>query len=217
MKGFSIVHKETKKVWKTPKQKHVWGSAGAAKNAWNYAHGSKESLLKDGVPVVETVNKFGRKEINYLFSEQDVYEIVELRQQIDEISVDRQKELEALVARYNKQVRENFYVQTEEGLIPRFEYYGTVRKVAQAACNFNGYIVTGTRHFCPLMNLQIDSVGREELYKFAGGREHVEQGFTDQWGVFLNRQDAYRVALAAGQIDLERHPDGERLFSESYI
>lgn len=35
----------------------------------------------------------------------------------------------------------------------RAEYYGVQLRIAQAAYDFNGYIVTGTRHGCPIMQL----------------------------------------------------------------
>lgn len=99
---------------------------------------------------------------------------------------------------------------------PRWKHYGVTRKVAQAACNYGGYIVTGTRHYCPIMNLQIDAIGHPVLINFAGGLANVVQGFTDQYGVFMTRQEAYIVAKEAGQL-LPRHEFGNTLFSESYI
>jgi hypothetical protein len=45
--------------------------------------------------------------------------------------------------------------------------------------------------------------------------ESAEQGFIDQWGKFMGREEAFDVATAAGQI---RHksgnPDSKELFSE---
>lgn len=55
---------------------------------------------------------------------------------------------------------------------------------------------------------------QEEAYK----AHFQEQGFIDQWGIFLNRQEAWKVAKAAGQI-LYRcggdDSDGGTLYSEN--
>lgn len=44
------------------------------------------------------------------------------------------------------------------------------------------------------------------------------QGFVDEAGRFLNRREAYELAVSTGQIDRSRHPpnsyDGDELFSE---
>lgn len=114
-----------------------------------------------------------------------------------------------------KQYQEAISMHFEDG-IPRWERYNVTRKIAQAACNYGGYIVTGTRHYCPIMHMQIDAIGRDALIEYAGGIDKVVQGFTDQYGIFLTRQEAYVVARDAGQL-LPRHDYGETLFSESYI
>lgn len=97
----------------------------------------------------------------------------------------------------------------------RAEYYGVQLRIAQAAYDFNGYIVTGTRHSCPIMQLQMYGVGLEVLSEWCEWNDMV-QGFTDQYGTFYNREDAYVIAKAAGQLN-DRHEWGETLYSESYI
>lgn len=97
----------------------------------------------------------------------------------------------------------------------RWEYYGVQRRIAQAAYNYNGYIVTGTRHSCPIMQMQMYAIGVELLDEWCDLDEMV-QGFTDQYGNFLNRKEAYVIAKEAGQL-LPRHEYGETLYSESYI
>lgn len=127
------------------------------------------------------------------------------------------KDLKELVIRYQKAVENNYWVEDDKGnKVERWRYYGGQRRIAQAACNYGGYIVTGTRHYCPLMHLQIDSVGSERLVELAGGHENVVQGFTDQYGMFLTREEAYPIAKEAGQIIREDHVPGT-LFSECYI
>ena len=66
------------------------------------------------------------------------------------------------------------------------------------------------------MHMQIDAIGHDALVEYAGGISKVVQGFTDQYGIFLTRQEAYIIARDAGQL-LPRHAYGETLFSESYI
>ncbi len=97
----------------------------------------------------------------------------------------------------------------------RWEYYGVQRRIAQAAYNFNGYIVTGTRHSCPIMGLQINAIGADVLKEWCDLNKMV-QGFTDQYGNFLTRQEAYVIAKEAGQIIRDDvHPG--TLYSECYI
>ena len=114
-----------------------------------------------------------------------------------------------------KQYQEAISMHFEDG-VPHWARYNVTRKIAQAACNYGGYIVTGTRHYCPIMHMQIDAIGHDALLEYAGGHDNVIQGFTDQYGIFLTRQEAYIVARDAGQL-LPRHDYGETLFSESYI
>lgn len=97
----------------------------------------------------------------------------------------------------------------------RAEYYGGQLRIAQAAYDFNGYIVTGTRHGCPIMQLQMIAIGDDVLDEWCHPDEMV-QGFTDQYGTFYDRKDAYVIAKAAGQLN-DRHEWGETLYSESYI
>ena len=119
--------------------------------------------------------------------------------------------IDSAVKRYQEAIATHF----EDG-VPIWERYNVTRKIAQAACNYGGYIVTGTRHYCPIMNMQIDAIGHDALLEYAGGIANVVQGFTDQYGIFLTRSEAYIIARDAGQL-LPRHAYGETLFSESYI
>lgn len=97
----------------------------------------------------------------------------------------------------------------------RWEFYGVQLRIAQAACNYRGYIVTGTRHYCPIMQMQLEAIGDDVLEEWMQGEDPI-QGFTDQYGNFLTRKEAYPIAKAAGQI--WRHDDKPgTLFSECYI
>jgi hypothetical protein len=67
-------------------------------------------------------------------------------------------------------------------------------------------IIAGARHF--------DEVMRDAAHP--ADTLHVwEQGFLDQRGVFLSREDAWTVAEAAGQIRRRVGGDGVELFSEN--
>lgn len=124
------------------------------------------------------------------------------------MSVDRIREA---VRQYQQMLATNIM---EDGR-PRWEYYGVQRRIAQAACNYNGYIITGTRHDCPIMRMQVTSIGRDVLAEWMGGERRIE-GFTDQYGNFLTRKEAYVVAQAAKQI-IRDDPTPGTLYSECYI
>lgn len=103
-----------------------------------------------------------------------------------------------------------------QGGIPVWERYNKQRRVAMAACRVNGYILVGVRHFCPIMRMQMEAIG---LTGDVFEREHdmrTDQGFVDQWGVWMSREEAYVVAKEAGQIINEDVTPGT-LYSECYI
>jgi hypothetical protein len=118
--------------------------------------------------------------------------------------------IKAVVEQYQERLRGNIM---EDGRT-RWEYYGVQRRIAQAAYNYNGYIVTGTRHSCPIMEMQIMMM-EEVLEEWCDGDKMI-QGFTDQYGNFLTRKEAYPIAKAAGQIIREDTCPGT-LYSECYI
>lgn len=85
------------------------------------------------------------------------------------------------------------------------------RVVVCAANKYGPIVFTGIRHFCPIMreNMKghIINALRDQLGE--------TQGFVDQWGVFMDRKEAYAVALAAGQVGRYRPKNpGEWLCSE---
>jgi hypothetical protein len=85
----------------------------------------------------------------------------------------------------------------------------TQRRVVCAAIrNEDGRIVIGPRHFDRVMQRSLEMMGGQ-------GWAMGEQGFIDQWGKFMAREDAFIVATAAGQI-LEKtgNQDSNELFSE---
>lgn len=118
--------------------------------------------------------------------------------------------IKKVVEQYQERLRGNIM---EDGRM-RWEYYGVQLRIAQAAYNYNGYIVTGTRHSCPIMEMQIMMM--EEVLAEWCGLSKMVQGFTDQFGNFLTRKEAYPIAKAAGQIIREDTCPGT-LYSECYI
>lgn len=71
------------------------------------------------------------------------------------------------------------------------------RVVCAAIRGIDGRILLGVRHYSRDMHDQI-------RYRVDGKnfehRHDEDQGFVDQHGVFMDREEAYRVAEAAGQI-----------------
>lgn len=83
----------------------------------------------------------------------------------------------------------------------------TERRVVCAAnrCYSNNETVLGARHFDKWMHGKMD-----------GSKHQIwEQGFVDNKGNFLTREEAYVVAKAANQIIRRCGGDEGRLFSEN--
>lgn len=85
------------------------------------------------------------------------------------------------------------------------------RVVSMAACIVDGFLIVGNRHFCPIMRMMIDNLGLD-CHKHD---VRTQQGFVDQWGVYMTRQEAWDIAKAAGQIK-EVFQEGV-LYSECYL
>lgn len=86
--------------------------------------------------------------------------------------------------------------------------------VVCAACRKGEIIIAGARHFDKVMLSQIRAI---DGGLFPGAGAKFEEGFIDQFGDFLTREEAMVVAMAAGQsVDVERGCNGlkETLFSE---
>lgn len=98
---------------------------------------------------------------------------------------------------------------------PVWERFDTQRVVSMAACIVNGYLLVGNRHFCPLMRMTMEQMG---ISLSPTEHEHNvkdDQGFVDQWGVWMSREEAWEVAKAAGQIK-KVFTEGV-LYSECYL
>lgn len=97
-------------------------------------------------------------------------------------------------------------------MLKHAEQYPHLRRVVCAAIrSADGEVLLGIRHFSPDMHRQIRA--RPDGEKFYAHAD-VAQGFVDQWGNFLTREEAYAIADRQGQIV---RPSGDigRLYSEN--
>ncbi len=82
--------------------------------------------------------------------------------------------------------------------------------VCAAIRNSYGLIICGPRHFDETMH-RLLSVSETS----GGDWADAEQGFIDQYGTFLTREEAWIVAEKAGQIKYRVGGDGKKLYSEN--
>lgn len=70
------------------------------------------------------------------------------------------------------------------------------RRIVCAACRSSktGLMVLGPRHMDNVMRLHVELTPDHTYHDFD------EQGFIDQWGVYMDRQEAWNVAEASNQI-----------------
>ena len=71
--------------------------------------------------------------------------------------------------------------------------YNVVRKIVCAATLYSGVLLTGVRHFDPIMRTMIKRLDLD------GGQYEQAQGFVDQYGVFCDRVEAMNIVLASNQ------------------
>lgn len=83
------------------------------------------------------------------------------------------------------------------------------RRVVCAALLVNDHLVCGPRHYDAVMHAQLKLI--DEPYSSA----NVVQGFVDQFGMFMDRREARKVATEAGQIIRQCGRDEEELYSEN--
>lgn len=85
------------------------------------------------------------------------------------------------------------------------------RRVVCAALKAQGSLVIGPRHYDHTMHEQID-------VRVYSGEDRswwrvADQGFVDQWGTFMTREEAWAVATAARQVLYGPHLPGGQLDS----
>lgn len=90
---------------------------------------------------------------------------------------------------------------------------GVSRVVCAAVKMPNGVLILGIRHWDGFMAQYVREHGGRQAFNFFGRDE--EQGFVDQFGNFLSREDAWKVAEQAGQIIRRVGGDGGCLYSEN--
>jgi hypothetical protein len=88
------------------------------------------------------------------------------------------------------------------------DYTKTPRRVVCAANRRkdDGRIICGARHWDKVMRSQITDVDRATQW---------DQGFIDQFGDWMTREEAWIVAVNQNQVRRRCGGDGERLFSEN--
>ncbi len=90
---------------------------------------------------------------------------------------------------------------------------GIMQRVVCAAVQYsNGITLVAPRHF--------DAVMRDQYHRFftqgtAPREQDGVQGFLDQHGEFLTREEAWLIAEKSGQIIRRVGGDGKKLFSEN--
>ncbi len=78
------------------------------------------------------------------------------------------------------------------------DYSVTPRRIVCAACrNKDNHVIIGIRHFDTIMHTTIDSRTHEYPQE---SWSNCEQGFVDQFGDFISREDAWDIAVKANQI-----------------
>lgn len=82
------------------------------------------------------------------------------------------------------------------------------RVVCAAIRDENGHVICGPRHFDAVMHRQLEAYGE-------GTWNQAEQGFIDQHGEWLSREEALHIALANGQVIRRCGGDDQELFSEN--
>jgi hypothetical protein len=84
--------------------------------------------------------------------------------------------------------------------------------VVCAACRVYGVVFCGARHWDKVMGKQLDAMSSE--YRETMPRNE-EQGFINQFGEFLTREEAMRIVKENGQpFDKDRNGDDKELYSE---
>lgn len=74
------------------------------------------------------------------------------------------------------------------------DYSVTPRRIVCAAMEKEGRIICGARHFDKIMRAQMEATEGVRWWK------DCEQGFIDQFGDFINREEAWNIAVDRGQI-----------------
>ena len=83
--------------------------------------------------------------------------------------------------------------------------------VVCAACTDGATVAAGARHWDSVMRSQVHAISREKTKPLS----QWEQGFIDQFGDFLTREEAMQIVKDNGQpFDIDRNRGDSVLFSE---
>lgn len=81
-KTYIIQHKETKELFRARSGKTSWKQPGHAKNAWNQSFYSAKQVEEVGMKMIPDPSRYSPERMRTpLWSEQDVFEVVELKHQ----------------------------------------------------------------------------------------------------------------------------------------
>lgn len=91
--------------------------------------------------------------------------------------------------------------------------------VVCAACKSEDLILCSARHWDKTMRRQLEVINAQDIegLSLTLKAKHFTQGFINQFGEFMTRKEAMKVAIDAGQkVDIKRGCGGnkERLYSE---
>ena len=81
----------------------------------------------------------------------------------------------------------------------------------------HGFVVVGVRHFDPIMRTTIKALGLDRESR--ASVMQYEQGFIDNYGTYMTREEALAVAMDAGQIryrSMKHIPHAELLSEDLY-
>jgi hypothetical protein len=99
----------------------------------------------------------------------------------------------------------------------------TRRVVCAAIRNCKGQIICGPRHYDDIMRAQIHASRYPRYWKRTlklfgitiRRYPRIEQGFVDQWGIYMTREEALVIAKLSNQIIRRCGHDNVELFSEN--
>lgn len=86
---------------------------------------------------------------------------------------------------------------------------------AAASNTYNGAIICSPRHYDSTFHAAVEFLRETDTEQAVLGWRTADQGFVDQFGKFLTRAEARRIAVATGQIRRRCGGDHEELYSEN--
>lgn len=139
------------------------------------------------------------------------YEYVRIYDRCTQCGTEHQDSLERKYSEENREIGEkqaiNTLMETEQGVFKKRQ------RVVSAACrNRAGQIICSPRHWDATMHSVAQSSSNPASWY---DDDWDEQGFVDQWGTFLTREEARVIAIFNNQIVRRCGGDSHRLYSEN--